>query len=220
MSIVLLVRHGQASFGAEDYDQLSPTGFEQARVLGAAIAGIAPTRVVRGSLRRHRETTQAAVQAAGWTAEVGTDPGWDEFDHTQVLAVHAPPESEEDRSERQAFQRWFELATSHWVRAGDDDRYGESFAAFTTRVDAAMSRLISETGPGETAVVFTSGGAIASVAASILSADLDVGGDLWLRLNRVTVNSGITKLVVGRSGTSLVTFNDHAHLPRDLITYR
>ena len=38
MSTILLVRHGQASFGAADYDNLSPTGHEQSRVLGAALA--------------------------------------------------------------------------------------------------------------------------------------------------------------------------------------
>lgn len=32
MSAVLLVRHGQASFGAADYDQLSPEGEEQSRI--------------------------------------------------------------------------------------------------------------------------------------------------------------------------------------------
>ncbi len=45
VSRILLVRHGQASWGADDYDQLSPLGDEQSRVLGAALAarGITPT---------------------------------------------------------------------------------------------------------------------------------------------------------------------------------
>ena len=44
-----------------------------------------------------------------------------------------------------------------------------------------------------------------------------------MALNRVTVNGGITKLVVGRGGVSLLAFNDHAHFDgpaRELLTYR
>ena len=45
MGQLLLVRHGQASFGAEDYDVLSETGWEQGRRLGAHLvrAGVRPT---------------------------------------------------------------------------------------------------------------------------------------------------------------------------------
>jgi hypothetical protein len=44
---------------------------------------------------------------------------------------------------------------------------------------------------------------------------------LWLRLNPLTINTGITKLVSGRSGLTAVSFNDHGHLDgTDLLTYR
>ena len=58
MGLVLLVRHGQASFGADDYDVLSETGVEQSRFLGRALAaqGVAPRAVVHGAMRRQRDT--------------------------------------------------------------------------------------------------------------------------------------------------------------------
>ncbi|NUQ87355.1 MAG: histidine phosphatase family protein, partial [Glycomyces artemisiae] len=58
MGLLLLVRHGQASFGADDYDVLSETGWEQARLLGRWLAErrVTPTAVVQGGMRRHRET--------------------------------------------------------------------------------------------------------------------------------------------------------------------
>ena len=34
MSVLYLVRHGQASFGRENYDRLSKRGVEQARIVG------------------------------------------------------------------------------------------------------------------------------------------------------------------------------------------
>ena len=67
MGLVLLVRHGQASFGADDYDVLSETGVEQSRVLGRflAAAGISPGAVVHGAMKRQRDTATAMVEAAG-----------------------------------------------------------------------------------------------------------------------------------------------------------
>ena len=34
MTTIYFIRHGQASFGAESYDQLSPNGELQAKILG------------------------------------------------------------------------------------------------------------------------------------------------------------------------------------------
>ncbi len=45
----------------------------------------------------------------------------------------------------------------------------------------------------------------------------------FVAFNRVTANTGVTKVVHGRSGTTLVSFNEHAHRERDgrsLVTYR
>jgi broad specificity phosphatase PhoE len=213
LSVLLLVRHGQASFGAADYDQLSPVGEMQSQILGQALAdrGIVPTRAVRGGMKRHAQT----ADQAGFP-DAAVDPGWDEFDHLQVLAAHTPPETQEAVTERRAFQAWFEQATQRWMTGDYDEEYDESFPAFTSRVDAALRRTTEGLGSGDTAVVFTSGGAIASMASGLLGG----GTDLWQRLNSVTVNTGITKVVVGSRGMTLVSFNDHVHLEPDHVTYR
>jgi broad specificity phosphatase PhoE len=72
MGVVLLVRHGQASFGTDDYDVLSETGWEQARLLGAWLAGrgVTPDVVVRGGMRRHRETAEGDAGEIGLAAFV------------------------------------------------------------------------------------------------------------------------------------------------------
>ena len=66
-------------------------------------------------------------------------------------------------------------------------------------------------------MVFTSGGPIAAVVSRLLS-----GGDaLWATLNPVTVNTAITKVVSGRSGLTMVSYNEHGHLDgTELLTYR
>ena len=50
MSELLVIRHGQASFGQDNYDVLSDLGHEQARAAGAALreAGWVPDRLVTG----------------------------------------------------------------------------------------------------------------------------------------------------------------------------
>ena len=222
MSKVLLVRHGQASFGAADYDNLSPTGHEQSRVLGAALAarGVAADVVVAGGMRRHAQTAEGVLDGAGWRAGVEVDPGWNEFDHVQVLAVHDRPATVEGESERAAFQRWFEEATLRWTSGHHDETYDESFGAFTTRVAAAMARLADALPRSGTAVVLTSGGPVAWAAASLLADDDATRTALWLRLNPVSVNTGTSTVVRGSRGTTLVAFNAHDHLTPDLITYR
>jgi broad specificity phosphatase PhoE len=222
VSRILLVRHGQASFGAADYDNLSETGHEQSRVLGAALAarGVTADVVVAGEMRRHAQTAAGVLEGAGWRAGVEVDAGWNEFDHLQVLAVHDRPTTPEGESEKAAFQRWFEEATLRWTSGRHDEAYDESFGVFTTRVEAAMTRLVQALPGSGTAVVLTSGGPVAWLAAALLADDAAARTGLWLRLNPVSVNTGTSTVVRGSRGTTLVAFNAHDHLSPDLITYR
>lgn len=217
MSRILLVRHGQASWGAEDYDQLSDLGSEQARTLGAALAtqGIAPDLLVSGAMKRHRQTAVGVCEGADWDLPVGTDEGWNEFDHLQVLARHPAPEGVDLTSDPRAFQRWFEEATLRWT-GGEHDDYDESFAHFSARVSAALDRTIEALEPKGTAVVLTSGGPISWAATTRLDGD----AHLWLRLNQVTINASVTTFVVGARGATLLAFNEHTHLSPDAQTYR
>jgi broad specificity phosphatase PhoE len=221
MSVVLLVRHGQASWGAADYDRLSEAGERQSRVLGEALAarGIVPDVVLRGAMRRHRQTAELACAAAGWSTPVTEDDGWNEFDHVQMLSMHPSSYGEGEELSRAQFQEWFEQAARRWTSGQHDDDYDEPFDAFGARVEAALRRTAEQLGSGRTAVVFTSGGPVSWVAASLLGA----GADVWAQLNPVAVNAAVTKVVVGRRGSTLVSLNDHSHLESvgtDLITYR
>jgi hypothetical protein len=68
-------------------------------------------------------------------------------------------------------------------------------------------------------LVFTSGGVLAAVCVSLLA----LPESSFITFNRVTVNTGVTKVIHGRRGSTLVSFNDHGHLERadrSLVTYR
>ncbi len=222
MGQLLLVRHGQASWAAEDYDVLSETGWEQSRLLGRSLAarGITPDVAVTGSMRRHRETAQACLGELANAPSAHLDHGWDEFDHVAMLAAHSTPF--EDRKPTKAeFQAWFEAATDRWMQGEHDEEYAEPFTAFTQRVGSALRRTVEELG-SRTGVVFTSGGPVAWATASLVTDRPEVARELWRRLNPVCVNSGTTRLVTGSRGITMVSFNEHAHLDGvpDALTYR
>jgi broad specificity phosphatase PhoE len=219
MGQILLVRHGQASWDGDDYDVLSEAGHRQGELLGTALAarGIRPDVVISGGMRRHRETVENLVKGAGLQAvDVDQDAGWDEYDHVSMLA-QVPTTFAGEKPTAAEFQAWMEQATDRWTAGEHDDDYREPFAGFTGRVDAALESAAGAAGAG-TVLVVRSGGPISWVTASLL------GGDaaMWSRLNVVCVNSGVTKLVTGRRGITLVSFNEHTHvegLP-GLLTYR
>ncbi|GAA0575299.1 histidine phosphatase family protein [Kribbella sandramycini] len=220
MPTIYLVRHAQASFGARDYDKLSTLGEQQAVALGTDLAarGIRADLVVAGSMRRHEQT----ATLAGFTAEI--DHGYDEFDHDQVIVAHKPAykaralmiaDLARTGNPKRAFQEMFTAATQRWIDGGAG--YDETFQAFCDRSEAAVRRTAARLGKGETALVFTSGGPIAAVVSRLLS-----GGDgLWARLNPVTINTAITKVVSGRSGLTMVSYNEHGHFDgSERLTYR
>ena len=213
MPVVLLVRHGQASFGADDYDVLSDTGRRQGEVLAGELArrGLRAPVAVSGTLRRQRDTGRLALP----DAPLQVDGRWDEYDHLGLVERYPLPggADPEDGSSR-GLQVRLDAALSCWF----DDPAG-GWPDFCGAARTALSELLAGLGSGRDAVVFTSGGVVAAVCAGLLG----VGADGLVALNRVAVNGGITKLVVGRGGMSLVAFNDHAHFEgaeRELLTYR
>jgi broad specificity phosphatase PhoE len=227
MSVIYLVRHAQASFGRSDYDRLSPLGERQAVRLGEALAarGLKPDLVVSGAMQRHARTARIALEAAGIDTAVTVDAGFNEFDHDQVIVAHKPAykrravllaDLARTGQPTRAFQEMFTEATSRWVHS-DGDGYAESFAAFCQRAEDAVRRTTDKLDKGQTAVVFTSGGPIAAVVGRLFAGT----DELWLTLNPVSINTGITKLVSGRRGLTVVSYNDHGHLDgTDLLSYR
>ncbi|GAA2879056.1 phosphoglycerate mutase [Actinoplanes cyaneus] len=232
MARLLLVRHGQASFGAEDYDALSPLGHEQALVLGRSLAarGIKPALVLRGTMRRHEETLSGILDGLGSAVPTVCDPGWNEFDFQHVVEIHRPAYRDRsamlaelalsDRPDR-AFQEVFDAATVRWSSGRHDAEYIESFSAFRTRVAAALSEVTTLLAQHRDILAVSSGGPIA-MAAALITAGPEFPAPLWASFNRVSVNTGVTKVIAGRGGLSLSTFNEHTHVESDsrLLTYR
>lgn len=215
MPLICLVRHGQASFGAQDYDVLSDLGREQATAVGVELArrGLRDPHVVSGTLTRQRDTARLLAEAAGFSQPRREDARWNEYDHLKLLARHGEPPADS-----RSVQKLLDHALRTWIE--DTEESGAAgWPAFVSGTTAALAELIAALGQGRDAVVVTSGGVLAALCGALLATPADG----VVSLNRATVNASVTTLVVGGSGTSLVTFNDHAHFLGDrrrLLTYR
>jgi broad specificity phosphatase PhoE len=233
MGVIYLVRHGQASFGADDYDQLSPLGQEQAKSLGEWIndCGLTVSAIATGTQKRHRQSAAACSTACPTQEPLRwqEDAGFNEFDHHEVLVRHSPEFAEagrlteflaRDGNPRRAFQQIFSQAVARWTGGKHDGEYTESFAAFRKRVWAALRQLVDAPGTAPELWVFTSGGTISAIVQELLA----IPDERIFELNWTLVNTGVTKLLHRPGKLSLSYVNSQAHLERlqrpDLITYR
>ncbi|WP_304454582.1 histidine phosphatase family protein [Nocardiopsis sp. YSL2] len=211
MPAIYLIRHGKASPEAADYDELSPTGYEQAMLLGREITrrGLRVGPVVTGTLRRQKQTAAAALAEAGLDTAPVTDERWNEYDHLALLDRYSPGPG--------SIQHRIDACLHAWTADGGAGK--DSWTAFRDTAAAALRDLAEGLERGSTALVFTSGGVISAVCSSLLG----VPAAGFVSMNRVVVNGSVSKVAHGRGGTQVLSFNDHAHLERDgsaLLTYR
>ncbi|WP_111497524.1 MULTISPECIES: histidine phosphatase family protein [Marinobacter] len=229
MATLYLIRHGQASFGKANYDQLSDTGWEQGRVLGRWLADkVTPAALFCGDLQRHRETVTAIGEGYGQPLpELQIDPGFNEFDHEAVVHALKPAWADRDAmardlathdKPRKAFQQAFAEAVQRWVSGEHEADYPETWAAFQARVGAALQAAIDGANGGDV-LVASSGGPIAVVMQQLLGLD----DRRALALNEVIANTSVTRILFSGGRRSLSGFNGYAHLEDrapELVTFR
>lgn len=229
MPTILLIRHGQASFGLGNYDQLSSLGERQATVLGRHLSsrGIVPSKVYSGNMQRHHQTASLSLKEMGVQKERIILPEWDEFDHEQVLEAYNPKYKSMvalgvdmmlTGDPKAGFQKIFSAAVERWVSGQYDSDYKEPWGRFKERVKDGLSKVVSEAQRGEIVLVYTSGGAI-SVAASQL---LGFSDAMSLQVQWRMANCSISTVQSGRSGVFLASLNEFGYLEthKGLVTFR
>jgi broad specificity phosphatase PhoE len=230
MGVVMLVRHGQASFGTEDYDVLSSRGVRQSRKVAKTLAeyGIAPTMFIHGGMRRQLETAEEMQRSTPWDLDLQVDERWQELDHVAVMGAYPTLTEIESAQlaagtmEIRAFHELYTKSTARWTSGAHDAEYPETFVDFLRRIRDAIGHAARNAGERRTAIVVTSGGPIAAACAMLT----EVGEEprrlasTWARFNAVMVNASVTRVVVGSTGARLLTFNEHSWLDRELVTYR
>ncbi|HAN71231.1 MAG TPA: histidine phosphatase family protein [Actinobacteria bacterium] len=204
MPVIAILRHGQASFGTDDYDNLSDLGRLQAQVAGRELQrrGLRSPVLISGSLKRQRETAEIAG------IEMGVEPSrvdsrFDEFDAHAAVEAHLGRPGATDGMDSGEFQRHLDAAMAVWMESGDP-----RWQQFVEGALSGLADLAASLPSGTDAVVATSAGVTAAITGSLLGASPDG----VIALNRCSVNASITTVVSGARGLSLVTFNDHSHV--------
>lgn len=238
MSTLILVRHGQATPFEADTDQLSSLGERQAGRVGEALAreDLTPTLVLHGPMIRQARSATLAAHAApgggagGWPAPL-EDPRLAEYDGDGIIGRLAPLLSERDpvfagrmrdaghfrgtANQNRAFQHMLEHLLDAYLGGELTHPQVESWRDFKVRVQAALRELL-ESPPGSTVLAFTSGGVIGVAVASVLDAP-DASA---LKLNWRVRNASLTRFTFGGGRVSLDSFNEVAHLPPELLSWR
>lgn len=235
MATIYLFRHGQASFGADDYDKLSPLGERQAAVLGEYLRdhGIALDAAYSGDLLRQRETAQLALAGQPLTVEHHVDPRFNEIDNDEQVKCLLPklvktsPHLRElvDRglSSSKDYQKVIDAVFNHWVSPQCDEPGIRSWADYSGAVKTALQDVMAAQGSGKTVGIFTSGGTIATIVAQVLG----LSGEQTYQFYEPIFNCSVTQIFYSGKKTSLSYFNDRSYLQllgaktaENLVTYR
>ncbi len=223
MASITLVRHGQASIHADNYDQLSPLGQQQSHALGEYL-GAQQRRwdhVAVGPLVRHRQTLDQFVtgyQSVGHELPLAqTVDGMREHEAIRVVDHVVATEAEgggrtlemdtpATPEQKLAFFRRFDRIMRDWVnRRLDLPQNWETWQQARHRAESALAELAKHDG---NIIAFTSGGFVSMA----VGAALGLSDEKVYELSLEVTNSGWTELRITRAGFSLKHFNLHPHL--------
>jgi len=236
MGLLYMIRHGQASFGRENYDKLSETGIRQAVILGEYLVETALRFDAVYAWKLERQTGTAREVIGAYRERNLPIPDYvlsealNEYDSRTVLKAYIPGLVEEDPSlvgdlealynDRKAFQRIFEAVLLRWVRREHVKVKIPHWDSFSSGVYEGVKEILAHEGRGKTIALFTSGGPISAM----LQKSLSLSNEETIRLSWQIVNTSVTRFMYDDKRITLAGFNviSHLELQRDpaLITYR
>ena len=235
MATIYLIRHGQASFGADDYDKLSELGCRQAQVLGEYLrdCNITFDAVYSGDLLRQRETCQLAVASQPEEVPHNIDPRFNEIRNDEQLEYLLPeamkmhPEIralvERGLSSSKDYQKVIDAVFNYWVSPQCDEPSIQSWSDYSAGARQALLDVMHNQGGGKTVGIFTSGGTIATLVAHVLGLN---GGQTY-QFYEPIFNCSVTQLFYSGQKVSLSYFNDRSFLQlmgeqhqEQLVSYR
>ncbi len=210
MGNLYLVRHGQASFGAVDYDNLSSLGVQQSVRLGEYFAqkGIQFDAVLTGSLRRHAQTWAGIAKGAALEHDPLVWPGLNEYDSEAVIqAIHPQPLQKPDTPE--VYRHHFRLLRDglrQWMNGVVSPKGMPTYTEFVLGVSSALDH-VRQNCSGNVLMV-SSGGPISTAVGHLLGTTPETTIELNLRIR----NSSVTEFDFNPKRHTLVTYNTLPHL--------
>jgi broad specificity phosphatase PhoE len=224
MARLYLVRHAQASFGAENYDKLSELGLKQSTYIPAHFSDdpTASRALYRGDMLRHKET--ADYSFTGMTPIIHA--GLNEFDHMNVLTVYQPHINDREKmmeivmtqkDPKQFVEDEFKNAILRWMNEEGTTSYNENFRDFKARVTQAVQDIIATARKEKQkeVIAVTSGGVISLYMAILMDMPLIK----MIDMNQHIANTSVTSLLFNDKKTTLSYYNNFSHLPKDMVTF-
>ena len=211
MGTLYLVRHGQASFGADDYDQLSPLGLQQAQRLGAhwLAQGQRFDTVLMGTLRRHAQTLDGIAQGLPGLPAPQVLPSLDEYDSLALIrAIHTEPLQKPDTPE--LYRHHFRLlcdAIAQWMAGVISPQGMPSWEDFSLGVRRVLDQ-VRRDHADQNVLLVSSGGPISTAVGEVLG----TAPEVTIALNMRIRNSAVTEFSVSPKRLMLQTFNTLPHL--------
>jgi len=237
MSKIYLIRHGQASYLSEDYDNLSEKGILQSKALGKYFAdnNIHFNKIFVGKLNRHQQTFDGFISAFSTNGKTLPNPIF-----LEELNEHQAPEalilayddfvSKYDEAKelfnniqkdsnlmRRNSIKIFEL----FMREYASGRYAfehesiQSWANFRKQAKKGITNILDNTDKREIIGVFTSGG----TKSSILGDALGITEEKISELNLAIRNASFSQLLFSENRLNVLSINETPHLSRELITF-
>ena len=211
MGTVYLVRHGQASFGADNYDKLSELGRRQCVRLGQYFRerDVHFDAVLVGTLQRQLESLAGIAEGMQWQPEPLSWPGLNEYDGKAVIsAVHPQPLRQPSSPElvRQHF-RLLREGLAQWMAGSTQPEGVPSYADFVAGITGALDHVRANHHEKKVLIV-SSGGPISAAVGHVLGMPPEATIDLNMRIR----NSSVTELAFTPKRHMLVTYNTLPHL--------
>ena len=210
MGKLYLVRHGQASFGAADYDNLSDLGHKQSVRLGEYFAskGTRFDAVLTGTLKRHAQTYAGIAQGAGMDLQPTLWPGLNEYEADAVIAaIHPGPL--EPPTTPELYKLHFRLlrdGLTQWMNGVLTPKGMPTYDAFVQGITSALDH-VRKQHTGDVLLV-SSGGPISTAMGHILG----TLPEKTIELNMQIRNSAVTEFLFTPKRHLLLSFNSLAHL--------
>lgn len=236
MSTLYFIRHGQASFGKNNYDRLSLTGVKQSRILGNYLNKINLhfDAIYCGTMERQVKTAAEYYACCAETdspaPEIEHDDRLNEFDGEGVLKILLPIllteqpsyrfDSDNLLKDRGSFQRIFEAVMTMWASGKYEMKGVSTWVEFTHGVNSAVNKIMNKLNNGKNVALFTSGGPISVVVQRVL----DLTPQKAMDIRDMIVNTSITRFRYSQDRIMISSFNEYPHLEesedKNIITYR
>lgn len=235
MASIYVIRHGQASFGAANYDKLSDLGCRQATVLGHYLrdCNIRFDAAYSGDLQRQRKTAELALASQPGTVPHTIDARFNEVKNDEqvkflvpeVIKTNEPIRALMDKglSASKDYQKVIEAVFNYWVSPDCNEPRIQSWEDYSSAVHSALAEIIQAQGSGKTVGIFASGGTIATIVAHVLG----LSGAHAYSFYEPVINCSVTRLFYSSRKVSLSYFNDHSFLDvlgqqndESLLSYR